>query len=234
MTGGDWPPSEKGTIRSVRPLKIWLDQLWQSVAGDTLSLPLTQVKNPALIKDYEKAGLNVYLKDIRFDADDRPVILFLTSRGFQSGPRNDPRWWMIARWDGKTWRINKITTSDNNYDMGSLWITSDGDWHLIAPTGIGPQAYNPGGEIVHWLSKNRGESWLKQTQVTRGSDKNNTYVRRPVQVHKDFFAFWADGNARKPSESDLYFSDLEDNVFRLPRRMEGEMARPALVKFQIH
>jgi hypothetical protein len=62
---------------------------------------------------------------------------------------------MTVRWDGKTWRIKKITASDNNYDMGSLWITSDGDWHLITPTGTGPQAYNPGGEIVHWINNIR-------------------------------------------------------------------------------
>ena len=49
-------------------------------------------------------------------------------------------------------------TSDNNYDMGSLWVEGDGTWHIIAPTETGPQPYNPGGEIAMWTSRDQGNS----------------------------------------------------------------------------
>jgi len=110
-------------------------------------------------------------------------------------------------------------------------VSADRYWHLIAPTGRGAQSYNPGGEIVHWMSPDRGVSWLKKKLVTWESVKNNTYVRRPQLADKDFFALWADGNARKPSESNLYFCDIDGNVYRLPRQMAGEMEKPALVNF---
>ena len=113
--------------------------------------------------------------------------------------------------------------------MGSLWLTEDGKFHLIAPTEPGPQPYNPGGEIVHWLSPDSGKTWLRNEQLTRGSKMNHTYVRRPVNAHPDFFAFWADGHGREPSASNLYFSDLNGKVYRLPGKMKNEMENPILI-----
>ena len=63
-------------------------------------MPLNRVDNSALVHDYRSKSLNVYLKDIRYDDHDRPVILYLTSKGYQSGPANDPRTWTTARWTG--------------------------------------------------------------------------------------------------------------------------------------
>ncbi len=63
-------------------------------------MPLTKCKTHALVHDYEAEGLNVYLKDLRYDHQDRPVLLYITSKGYQSGPMNDPRTWTLARWDG--------------------------------------------------------------------------------------------------------------------------------------
>jgi hypothetical protein len=112
--------------------------------------------------------------------------------------------------------------------MGSIWIRENGDWHIIAPTEKGPQPYNPGGEIAHWRSTNNGMDWEMIKQCTSESKRNHTYVRRPVNAHPDFFAFWADGHGRKPSQSDLYFSDLEGNVYRLPRQMKNDWEKPGL------
>ncbi len=204
---------------------------WQTVDGKPLSLPLKKPDNAALVHDYLSEGLLVYLKDIRYDKDDRPVILYITSKGYQSGPRNDPRTWTTARWDhmNKKWEIRPVTTSDNNYDMGSLWIDDGGTWRIVGPTETGPQPYNPGGEMALWTSKDQGKTWKKTKQLTTGSERNHTYARRPVNAHPDFFALWADGHGRKPSLSMLYFCDREGNVRALPREMNSAKVSPELL-----
>ena len=115
-----------------------LGKTWRSADGRQLTLPLTKPTSPALVHDYQEEGLNVYLKDIRLDAQERPVILFITSKGYESGPRNDPRTWTTARWTGAQWQIRPAFFSDNNYDMGSLYIEDDRTWRVIAPTETGP------------------------------------------------------------------------------------------------
>lgn len=192
---------------------------WQTADGTPLQLPLTEIENPALIHDYYNKDLNVYVKDIAFDRDNRPVILYLTSRGYEAGPENDPRTWHIVRWTGDEWVISDITTSNNNYDMGSLYLEEDGLWRVVAPTENGPQPYNPGGEIAMWESRDQGQSWTMTRQLTRDSEYNHTYARRPLNAHPDFYAFWADGHGRQPSESRLYISDKQGNVFRFPQKM---------------
>jgi hypothetical protein len=199
---------------------------WRAADGRTVDLPLTLADNPALIHDYEGEGLNVYLKDIRFDKSGKPVILFMTSMGYESGPKNDPRTWTTARWTGEEWDIRQATTSDNNYDMGSLYIEGSGAWRIIAPTETGPQPYNTGGEMAAWVSNDMGVTWTRVRQVTKHSERNHAYARRPVNAHPDFYALWADGDGRRPSESRLYFCDREGNAWHLPREMKGDFARP--------
>lgn len=201
-------------------------QSWQTVDGRKLTLPLTKVDNDALVHDYESEGLNVYLKDLRFDENDHPVLLYITSKGYQSGPRNDPRTWTVARWTGSKWLISPITTSDNNYDFGELWMISENDWRVIGPTETGPQPYNPGGEIEMWQSVDQGATWTKQREMTSGSEMNHTYVRRALNAHPDFIAIWADGHGRQPSQSNIYFADNEGNVFQLPTEMKGDATKP--------
>jgi len=149
---------------------------WQTVDGQKMMLPLTDVENPALVHDYQAQGLNVYLKDIRLDKKEKPIILFLTSKGYESGPTNDPRTWTTACWTGRKWEIRAAFVSDNNYDMGPLYIEDaekhaspcwkgsstnrrDGMWRIIWPTESGPQPYNPGGEMAMWTSKDLGKTW---------------------------------------------------------------------------
>ena len=204
---------------------------WQTVAGQPVKVPIQSADHVSLVRDYKSRGLNVYLKDLRFDTQDRPVMLFLTSKGFESGPQNNPRNWMLARWNGESWIFTKVTTSDNNYDMGSLWIENENDWWIIAPTLRGPQAFNPGGEVAMWNSTDSGATWTQTNQLTSGSERNHTYVRRPVNAHPDFFAIWADGHGREPSSSNLYFSNRAGEVFALPRKMENEFAKPEKQNF---
>ncbi|MEM6846150.1 MAG: BNR-4 repeat-containing protein [Bacteroidota bacterium] len=202
---------------------------WQTVDGQTLQLPLTDIENPALIYDYYNEDLNVYLKDIRYDSKGNPVILFLTSKGYEAGPANDPRTWKVAHWNDRAWLTHDITTSDNNYDMGSLYLEEDETWRIIAPTEIGPQPYNPGGEVAMWTSSDMGKSWNMVKQLTTNSERNHTYSRRPVNAHPDFYAIWADGHGRQPSKSVLYFSNQAGEVFVLPEKMDREMMKPTLL-----
>ncbi|WP_231936441.1 BNR-4 repeat-containing protein [Bythopirellula polymerisocia] len=199
---------------------------WQSVSADHVQLPLSESGNAALVHDYESEGLNVYLKDIQYDAQDRPVILYLTSGGYQSGPENDPRTWKTARWTGTEWEIRSAMNSDNNYDMGSIWVSKDDIWQIIAPTSTGPQPFNPGGEIIKWESNDHGQTWEKLRTFTKNSVFNHNYVRRPVDAHPDFYAIWTDGHGRKPSVSTLYFANRDGSVFELPRKMESAFAKP--------
>jgi len=203
---------------------------WRSADGHEASLPLTEAKNAALVCDYQLRGLNVYLKDIRFDNQGRVVILLLTSKGYESGPKNDPRTWTTARWTGSEWQIRPAFVSDNNYDMGSLYIEDDGTWRVIGPTQTGPQPYNPGGEMAMWISRDLGQSWTKVKQLTEASPRNHTYARAPLNAHPDFYALWADGHGRKPSESLLYFCDSKGTVRVLPREMGEDFARPGILK----
>ncbi len=197
---------------------------WQTIDGRRVDVPLTSADSEAIVHNYREEKLNVYLKDIRYDEHDRPVILYLTSKGYQSGPKNDPRTWTTARWTGSAWEINRAFTSDNNYDMGSLWIEDDGTWRIIAPTETGPQPYNPGGEVALWISHDKGQNWKKQQQMTRGSERNHTYVRRAVDAHRDFYGLWADGHGRQPSLSRLYICDRDGNAWILPRQMTSSNA----------
>ena len=134
-----------------------LGRNWQTVDGQSLKLPLTSEINPALVHDYEKEGFKVYLKDIRFDVQGRQGIMYITSEGFESGPIHDLRTWTLAHWNSGKWQLRKITTSDNNYDMGSLYIDNS-NWQIYGPTETGPQPYNPGGEMALWESRNNGET----------------------------------------------------------------------------
>ena len=203
---------------------------WRNVQGDVLTVPLTNKVNPTLVFEYESWPRNVYIKDTRFDSQGRPIVLFILSKGYASGPANDPREWRIAQWTGSSW-TNKFTgiISDSNYDMGSLYIDSDTRWTLIGPTENGPQAYNPGGEVAMWRTDDAGLTWHKVRQMTRHSEYNHTYVRRPVNAQPDFYGFWADGHGRQVSESHLYFCNKQGAVFRLPQTMDGDFAVPEKV-----
>ncbi|MFW5835477.1 MAG: BNR-4 repeat-containing protein, partial [bacterium] len=112
-------------------------ETWTTIDGQELSLPLDNRDNPALVVDYEAEGRNAYITKLLYDDDGNPVILVVTSDGYMPGPQNDPRKWELIRWTGEEWITTEITTSDHNYDMGSLYI--DGDrWTIIGPTLQGP------------------------------------------------------------------------------------------------
>ena len=193
---------------------------WYNASGEKIELPLTEIKNKALVMDYESKKLLCYTQDLTFDPKGNPVILVTTSKGYESGPDNGPRKWEILSFKGKNWENHVVTTSDNNYDMGSVYIETKNRWRVTGPTEDGPQAYNPGGEIAMWISKDAGKSWRKEKQLTKNSPMNHTYVRRPVNAQDGFYALWADGHGRKPSESNIFFCNKKGDVFKLPREIK--------------
>jgi hypothetical protein len=200
---------------------------WRTVAGEALALPLKEPGNPALAYDSRAEGRLVYLKDLNFDAAGRPVILYLTTTGYESGPKHGPRPWFTLRWTGSEWLRRPFASSDHNYDHGSLYIEADGTWRVIAPTEPGPRPWTTGGEMALWTSRDEGATWTKVKQLTRDSVSNHTYARRPVNAHPAFYAFWADGDPLAPSPSSLYFTDREgERVWRLPAEMKTDFAKP--------
>lgn len=205
-------------------------QSWQNVSGEKLELPLNEVDNPTLALNTFQDKQLTYLKDLAFDEEGNPVILFVRANGWEPGPENGPRTWHTLRWDGQLWQESKpIATSDNNYDHGSLYIETDGTWCIIAPILRGPQAYNPGGEMAMLVSRDEGKSWQQQA-LTQGSPFNHTYARKPLNAHPDFYALWADGHAREPSASWLYFCNQQGKVFQLPEKMKDDLEKPLEIK----
>lgn len=203
---------------------------WTNASGDTVALPISQRNSVALIHDYHAEGLNVYINDVSFDKQGNPVIFYLTSKGAKSGPANAPYTLRIAYWKEKRWNLYDVTTSDHNYDMGSLYTADDRQWQIIAPDEPGPQPYCTGGELSLWTSDNHGRNWKKQRKVTRNSTYNHSYPRRPVNATDEFFSFWADGDGMRPSVSRLYFCTKSGKVFRLPLTMASPASEPEQVE----
>jgi hypothetical protein len=190
-------------------------------------VPLKDVKNAALVHDYESEGRLVYLKDIQYDAHDRPILVYLTSKHSNPGPAAGPHAWHTAQWTGDAWRVRDITTSDHNYDFGQLCLEGS-RWKLIAPLAPGPVPFMTGGEIEMWGTNDEGATWDKLKALTSDSPRHHTFVRQPLNAHDDFYAYWADGDPRKPSDSSLYFTDKKGSaVWQLPwEGMASDAAAP--------
>ena len=203
---------------------------WTTADAQTVDTPLTEIDNPALVHDYRSQGLLCYLKEVQFDRAGRPLILHLTSRGYEPGAANGPYTWRLARYTGQRWELSDVTTSDHNYDFGPLYLDNDAAWTLIAPTDPGAQPFGTGGQMVVWTSRDRGASWQKTKVLTHDTQQNHSYARRPLAFHPDFAALWAAGDARRPSDSALYFTDRQTtHVWRLPRELSADTAAPEVV-----
>lgn len=203
---------------------------WQTMDGKTVETPVTNPHGETLVYDYEAENKLVYLNDMNFDKDGNPVILAVISRHFQPGPKGQPREWVLFHWKNNKWQSNKVCESSNNYDMGSLYIDDD-EWIIIGPTEDGPQKHGTGGEMALWKSKDEGKTWVKIRNITNNSPRNHSYARRPLNAHKDFYAFWADGHADVFSESKLYFTNKTgDKVRLLPYTMQADVEEPKLLE----
>ncbi len=203
---------------------------WTSADGVELNLPIVEMDSPALAVNYRSKNKNVYLKDIGFDENGKPVCLYIRSNGHIPGPESQPYEWCITKWEDNNWQTFVVTESDHNYDMGSLFISGENDWKIVGPTEPGPQKWGVGGELAIWQSKNKGESWTKTKQLTRNSEYSHSYVRRPVNYQQPFCFFWSDGHSHNFSKCELYFGDFDGNIWRLPYQMNSDFAQPEKVK----
>lgn len=204
---------------------------WTTIEGTALQTPLDDRNSLALIRDFEKEGYLVYNKDIQLDHQGHPVILSVISQDHRPGPIDPPRTVLITRWNGSDWLFHTVTQTNHNYDTGCFYIENDGSYRLFFPSHPGPQPYGTGGEVVLWTSQDQGSTWTKQRSVTEGSSLNHGYVRRPVNAHEPFYAFWADGNPDTFSESRIYFTDRSgEKLWQLPYEMGEDYLPPIEVK----
>ncbi|QGY42583.1 hypothetical protein GM418_02625 [Maribellus comscasis] len=202
---------------------------WNDVLGGELELPLLKMDTPARVVNYSEQGKNVYMKDMDFDKNGNPVCLYIRSNGHEPGPKSAPYEWCISKWDGVKWQTFMITTSDHNYDMGSLYL-SEKEWKIVGPTQPGPQKWGVGGELAVWSSKNKGENWKRKKMLTKNSKLSHSYVRRPVSHKSPFCFFWADGDSHQFSKSELYFGDFDGNIWKLPYEMKKSKEKPEKIK----
>ena len=198
---------------------------WTDVQGNPIEIPVTDVASPTLVKEYFSQGQNVYIKDVNFDENGNPVALYLSGPGHQPGPKNGPRQWSVIHWTGTEWKNYPITTSDHNYDTGSLFVKGK-EWTVVAPTENSPQKWGAGGEVVMWKSTNKGLSWTKAKQITQGSPRNHNYIRKVVDGKDPFYYFWADGNPDKLSPSLMYYGNSKGEVWQLPYMMDKDWDTP--------
>jgi hypothetical protein len=85
--------------------------------------------------------------------------------------------------------------------------------------------------MAMWISKDEGSTLKRRAILTKNSIRNNSYARRPLNANDEFYAFWADGDADKLSESHLYFCNKKgDKVWQLPYNMENETQKPDIIK----
>ena len=194
---------------------------FETAEGEKLQLPLEDINSPARVMDYEPHKKNVYLCDATSDEEGNPICLYVISDGHEPGPKNGIREWHVLFRRDQRWMDERVTDSDHNYDMGSLFV--DGKvWRVIAPTDPGPQVYGAGGEVVIWESIDNGLTWKRKKQLTTHSQRNHNYVRRVVNGKPPFMYFWADGNPNQFSPSYLYAGDGKGHVYQLPYDMEKD------------
>ena len=206
-----------------------LGESWNTADQQPISIPVTEKNSPSRVEDYASLKKNIYLKDMVFDSSGRPICLYIRSNGHKPGPVSQPYEWCITKWNGSKWTTHSITTSDHNYDMGSLLFFNE-DLYLVAPTAIGPQKWGVGGELQVWKSDDLGYHWIKERDLTHKSVMNHSYVRKSENFKAPFIFFWANGDAHQFSKSELFFGNLNGEIWKLPYSMEKEYELPQKIE----
>lgn len=203
---------------------------WKNIEGEVLATPLTDSQCGAMVRDFRSEKKLVYIQDLNFDEEGNPVILIVTSNDFNPGPKGDPREWTVVHRKEGNWIFSKVCDIPHNHNLGSVY-TGSSEWRIIGPSDPGPSKYATGGEMVLWVSSDKGLTWEKSANITSGSTYHHSYAKRPFNPHKEFYAFWADGNPEKKSESRLYFTNEKcDGVWVLPYTMKRDFEKPVRIR----
>lgn len=202
---------------------------WTTVDGEEVSIPLKDVTNSCRAVDYASQGKNVYMKDMAYDDEGKPICLYIRSNGHEPGPKSAPYEWCISKWNGNRWQTHVVTNSDHNYDTGSLFV-SENSWKIVGPTISGPQKWGVGGELAIWESTDKGENWNRALVITDKSKLSHSYVRRPSAFQAPFCFFWSNGHSHDFSRSDLYFGNFNGEIWKLPYYMKSDFEKPIRVR----
>lgn len=218
---------------------------WTTANGTTLPGALTSSSNPALVHTFNSNDELVYVKSLDFDANGKPVILFVTvpdgdNVGHDAGPHSGGGYDAIAgrrkvrtaHYNGSSWDIREVTTTDHNYDHGEIWVDDEGNWHVLGAFVDGPQEWGCGGDIALYSSGDQGATWTLDKQLTSAESLNMTYPRLVEDADDGFFALWADGDGwgEATSHSSLYFMTANGTVYQMPIDFGGsDFAAPLLV-----
>ncbi|MGB2312986.1 MAG: BNR-4 repeat-containing protein, partial [Flavobacteriaceae bacterium] len=163
-----------------------MGETWTTAGQQSISIPVTEKSSPSRVVDYASLKKNIYLKDMVFDSKGRPICLYIRSNGHKPGPQSQPYEWCITKWNGSQWTTHTITTSDHNYDMGSLLFFKK-ELYLVAPTAIGSQKWGVGGELQVWKSHDSGAHWIKEKDLTQNM---NTSKKMPSGTPLYFDLTW--------------------------------------------
>ncbi|WP_269522947.1 BNR-4 repeat-containing protein [Coraliomargarita parva] len=221
---------------------------WTAADGTILTLPLDSADNPARVIDYAAQGRLVYMKDMVYDAQGYPVILYLTAANYAPGPEGEPRTLEISRWNGSEWVTTQMppaatssSTLIHNYSAGNLRIDTEGRWIVLAPTGAGnipgkdagqteiEHYWGQGGEMEQWVSEDQGLTWTKAMTLTRESERKHGYPRSVENAAEPFHYLWTDGNPEAFTEAHLYIGNSDGSQYwELPYDMDpdAESAEP--------
>ena len=216
-TKGDYPLNRRTNLYYAQTRDGGMN--WETAAGEPLNLPLIKPDNPALVLDARAAGELVYIKDVQFDQEGRPVLLYLTSHSAWPAVGDGRHVWWLARFNGQGWSHNRVTKSGHNYDHGSLLLVAEDDWRLLAPTDPGPQTPATGGTMVMHRSADGGKTWRRDRAVLTDPDRCHTYARRPLHAHRDLSWVWAAADAHHPGAVTLFAADAGGHTTELPRTM---------------
>ena len=200
---------------------------WQNMQKQPVELPIKREDEKARLREYQRSGRLVFLKDLAFDSFGNPTVLYILTRQKEARLDRPTCLWNTSRWTGREWETTGTIRSDNAYDSGCLHIEKS-TWRLIAPTMPGPLPYDAGGDMIMWVSDDQGRS-LRLQLLTRREQSNHNFARRPVNARDDFFVFWTDGSTVEPSPCRLYCADKIGNTYLLPERMTQDLEQPKLI-----
>lgn len=233
MVACDWHPTSSDDRTNLYFMRSDdFGKTWSAADGKALTPPLEFPENGALVREYKSQKKYVFINDVKADPSGKPLILYVVSQSgaYGPGPKGDPRELTLARWDGRKWLYSVVAKVDHNYDFHNMHVDSDGGLTIVGPTLPGPQPSWCGGEMAMWTSSDGGDTWKLRRQLTAASASNHTFARIPLEPDSGFFAFWADGDPSKPSDSRLYFATREGKVFRMPQRMAQDFAEPEVLE----